>query len=181
VKRFFVSIAQILFVVPVMVGCSDSNDTNSWGGTTRVVEVTADDDFVRLDKGVVFRVNFSFDEEDIFNDQGQVHLVMKLPNELEFREGSAEIDGFNSRDDEGVEPTVVECSDGTYLSFTLIRYDLDEAEPPTEDADAQLKLTIEGKDLVSSAVVEAAADEGEVPFGCETTFIPDEQEVISVR
>jgi hypothetical protein len=163
--------------------CSNSdNQSNSWGGSTRVTEIYADDAIVPIGDGTVFRFNFTFNEEDVFNDQGSVNLVVKVPPQLAYRTGSAEIDGDSSREDESVEPYVLKCSkDGTYLSFTLIRYDLDNAQAPGDDADAQLKLTLDGKEYQNNVVVEAAADNGAVAFGCKTTFIPDEQEVVSVR
>lgn len=172
----------VLGMVVAVIGCGNSDDSNAWGGTTTVREISCDSASVPLDDGAVFRVNFSFDEEDVFNDQGEVHLVMRLPPQLEYRSGSAEIDGISSRDDDGVDPTVVQCRGAeTYLSFTLTRYDLDQADAPTDDADAQLKLTLNGKRLGAQVVVEAAADDGDVLFGCQVPFNPDEQEVISVR
>lgn len=170
-------------IATALPACSNSDDdTNSWGGTTRVTEIYADDSIVPIGNGSVFRFNFTFNEEDVFNDQGSVNLVVKVPPQLSYRTGSAEIDGATSRDDNSVEPYVLSCSkDGTYLSFTFIRYDLDDAEAPGDDADAQLKLTLDGETYANNVVVEASADGGAVAFGCRTTFIPEEQEVVSVR
>ena len=166
-----------------LIACTNSDDeTNSWGGSTRVTEIYSDDSIVPIGNGSVFRVNFTFNEEDIFNDQGSVNLVVKVPPELAYRTGSAEIDGNTSRQDNSVEPYILNCPrDGTYLSFTLIRYDLDDAEAPGDDADAQLKLTLNGESYANNVVVEAAADGNAVAFGCKTSFLPDEQEVVDVR
>lgn len=170
-------------LVTVLTACSDSDeDSNSWGGSTLVTEIYSDDSIVPIGDGTVFRINFTFNEEDIFNDQGSVNLVVQVPPQLAYRTGSAEIDGQTSREDDGVEPYILNCgNNGSYLSFTLTRYDLDDAAAPGDDADAQLKLTLNGEQYQNNVVVEAAADDSYVPFGCRSTFIPDEQQVVDVR
>ncbi len=164
-----------------LLGCTNDDEDNNSNSTTKITEIDADDSTIVLGEGTVVRFNFLFDEEDIFDDDGQVELVVKLPNQLTYQTGSAEIDGFSAQDDEGVTPEIVRCDGGvTYLVFDLDSYDLDEASPPSDDADAQLTMTINGRLLGDNITIEARADEGSVSYGCDEDFSPDEDETVSV-
>jgi len=163
-----------------IVGCSD-DDNFTGGGVTEVVEITADDSSIPVGGGTVVRFNFSFDQNDVFFDDGEVNLVVKLPAELSYRDNSAEIDRPGSRDKD-TDPRVRRCLDGeSFLSFTFDESDLDDADVPFDGGDASLKLTVDGERRGGLVAIEAAADDGVVPFGCSQSFIPEEQEIISVE
>ncbi len=165
-----------------LLGCTtDEDDNNDSNSSTQITEIDADDSTILLGEGTVVRFNFLFDEEDVFDDDGRVELVVKLPNELVYRSGSAEIDGFSTQDDEGVTPEILRCNGGiSYLVFDLDRYDLDEASPPSDDADAQLTMTIDGRLTGDNLSIEARADEESVSYGCDESFYPDEVQEVSV-
>jgi hypothetical protein len=136
-----------------------------------------DDAHLRL----TFTVNFSFDNDDVLDDKGNVRLVVKLPNGLKYRANSSEIDEVGSSDKE-VGAQLLECSSSgeSYLLFDMDRFDLRSANAPNSDSDAQLKLTVDGTRRGSTLVIEARADKDRVAYGCDVSFVPDEQEVLSV-
>jgi hypothetical protein len=164
-----------------LLGCADDTDNDNSDATTEIKEIDADDTTIQVGDGTVVRFDFVFDEEDVFENDAQVQLVVKLPNELVFQNSSAKIDGFNSQNDDGVSPQIVRCNGGvSYLVFNLDQYDLDNASPPTSDTDAQLKMTINGRLTGTGLVIEARAEEGDVSYGCDKDFYPDEQQVVAV-
>lgn len=163
-----------------LVACSD-DDEFSGGGVTEVVEIASDDSSIPLGDGAVVRFNFSFDQNDVFFDNGDVNLVVKLPRQLSYRDNSAEIDRVGGRDKD-TDPRVRLCPDGeSYLSFSFDESDLNDADVPFDGGDATLKLTLNGERRGAFVAIEAAADDGIVPFGCAQNFIPDEQEIVSVE
>lgn len=178
-KRYLLSLQCVLVLACAACGGGSGGNSN---GVTDVQEISSDDSVVPLGGGTVFRVDFSIDEDDIFNDDDSMYLVVFVPRQLAYRAGSAEIDGRTTQQDDSVDPVIVRCANGdAYLSFTLDRYSLDNAEPPSNDSDAQLKLTLNGVVAGNNVVVDAAADDSPVPFGCLQGLIPDAQEVVSVR
>ena len=165
-----------------LLGCTDGNDDDSSSGqTTEIKEIEADSTTIQLGDGTDVSFNFVFDEEDVYDNDAEVQLVVKLPNELVYQNGSAKIDGFNSQDDDGVSPEILRCNGGvSYLVFNLDQYDLDRASPPTNDTDAQLKMTIDGRLTGTGLVIEGRAEEGDVSYGCDEDFYPDDQQVVAV-
>ena len=163
------------------VGCGGSDDIFGSGGRTEVDEIRADDTVLALGEGTVVKFNFSFDNDDVLNDDGNVRLVVKLPNGLKYRADSAEIDELGNSDrDIGAQLLECSASGESYLLFDMDRFDLRSASSPDSDSDAQLKLTVDGVRRGSTLVIEARADKDRVAYGCQQTFIPDEQEVLSV-
>lgn len=165
-----------------LAGCAEDDDYIA-DGATEVIEITAEDSTVPVGGGAVIGVTFSFDQYDIFRDDGVVNLVVRLPRQLGYRNNSAEIDGPGSRDKD-VDPRARRCSDGsTYLSFNLDEGDLDDANVPVDVAGggAQLRMTVNGVLPGKFVTIEAAADNGDVLFSCGEDFDFDEQEIVSVE
>ncbi len=161
-------------------GCGDG-DSRYEGGVTEVLEIDSEDSTIPLGGGSVVRVNFAFDQFEVFSDDGQVSLVLKFPRQLSYRNNSAEIDKAGSRDRD-VDPKVRRCPNGdTYLVFTLGESQLEDAEPPFDAGDAQLKLTLDGERRGEMVAIEGAADDDFVPFSCVSDFGFDEQEIVNVR
>jgi hypothetical protein len=178
-SHFFVTMTLAALVFTV--GCGSGNDPIFGGGeATNVDEIQAEDGVIGVGEGTVVRFDFSFDTNEVLSDDGDVQLVVRLPRGLRFRPDSAEIDGFGS-DDKSVGAQVLECRDSgeSYLLFNMDRFDLRNAQSPG-NSDARLTLTVDGTKRSSSLVVEAKADDNRVAYGCDLTFIPDEQEVIAV-
>jgi hypothetical protein len=162
------------------IGCSDDNSFDG-GGVTEVVEIAAENSSIPLGEGTVIRINFLFDEFDVFDDGGQVNLVVKLPRQLSYLDESAEIDRSGSRDRD-VDPRVRQCPNGdTFLLFELGESQLEGAENPFDGGDAQLKLTVNGEKRGDMISIEAAADESSVPFSCSRDFLFDERGIVSVE
>jgi hypothetical protein len=175
---------KVLSCVCVMIlgasGCGEDNSRYE-GGITEVVEIDSEDSTIPLGDGSVVRVNFAFDQNEVFSDDGEVTLVLKFPRQLSYRNNSAEIDKSGSRDRD-VDPRVRRCPSGdTYLVFTLGESELEDAAPPVDAGDAQLKLTLDGEQRGEMVSIEGAADENVVPFSCTTDFEFDEQEIVNVR
>ncbi len=177
----FVTIVSSLALLASMVGCGDSDSIFGSGGSTEVDEIEADDGVIALGEGTVVTFNFSFDDDDVLNDDGNVRLVVKLPRGLRYRADSSEIDEPGSSDKK-VGAQILECSSSgdSYLLFDMDRFDLRGANAPNSDSDAQLKLTVDGTRRGSTLVIEARADKDRIAYGCEVNFLPDEQEVVSV-
>ena len=160
-------------------GCANTTDY-SGSGVTQVVEIDSNDSTIELGDGSVFKIDFVFDQNEVFLDDGEVTIVVKFPRELAYRSSSAEINEPGSRD-KGVDPTILRCSNGdTYLTFILDDNDLNQAYMPSDGSDAQLKMTLDGRRAENVVIVEAKADDGTVLFGCDQEFDPDEQEVVTV-
>lgn len=173
-------IVSLFVSVAGAIGCTGDNNLYE-GGVTKVLEIDAEDSSVGVGGGVVVRLNFSYDRNEVFQDNGEVNLIIKLPRQLSYLNNSAEIDEPGSRDKD-TDPQVRRCSTGeTYLSFVLDESDLEDAEVPVEGGDAILKLTVVGESPGKAVAIEAAADDGPVIFGCTKDFNPDEQEIISVE
>jgi len=172
--------SAVCFLVFGCTGCGEGT-SEYIGGITEVVEIDSDDTTIPLGDGSVVRVNFSFDQNEVFSEDGSISLVLKFPRQLSYRQDSAEIDKSGSRDRD-VDPRVKRCGNGdTYLVFTLGESELDDAAPPGEFADAQLKLTLDGERQGEFISIQGAADENIVPFSCTSEFDFDEQEIVSVR
>ena len=165
-----------------LLGCTDEDeDDNSSDQTTEIKEIEADSTTIELGGETDVSFNFVFDEEDVYDNDAEVQLVVKLPNELVYQSGTAKIDGFNDQDDSGVSPEIVRCNGGvSYLVFNLDQFNLDSASPPNNDTDAQLKLTIDARLAGTGLVIEGRAEEGDVSYGCDEDFYPDDPEVVAV-
>lgn len=177
----FVAVSLSTLAAVALQGCtSDSN--NDSGNTTEVREIDPASVVIPYGQSVVVRFNFAFDEEDVFENDQQVQVVVQLPRGLTYDTGSADISGYTSQDNQGVTPDYVRCDDGiVYLVFNLDSSDLDNAAPPSSDTDAQLSTAIEGWALGNDFVIQARAVVGDYVWSCDSDFNPDQQQVMSVE
>jgi hypothetical protein len=128
----------------------DEDDDPDFFDDAEVVDLSLEDSTIEVNEATILAVEFSFDFSRVFDDDENVVIVVRLPEGIEFRDGTSEIDGIDG--DEEVGAQIVRCSgsDETFLIFDMDRFDLDDASNPPGDADAVLTLTIEGSDEVAS-------------------------------
>lgn len=183
-RRFLRFAALLALSCLSVAGCnSDSDDDDDFFNSARVVDLALQDSTIRVGEGTVVAVNFSFDASRVFNDGDSVIVVVRLPAELEYRDGTAEIDGLGGEDD-GVGAQVVRCGNlgESYLIFDMDEFDLDQAENPSGDGDAVLTLTVDGIDPLQFGTIEAAANGETSPlFTCGGSFASDEEVSLSVE
>ena len=127
---------------------------------------------------------FSFDEFDVFGNDDNVALVVRLPRELRFRPGTSEIQEVG--EDEEVVPQIINCPEGEqYLLFDLDDDDLSGAENPSGEAAAELTFTVDAVGRApNGAVIEANASksfDGSALFACPVNFDSEESEVIVIN
>lgn len=173
---------SVAFIVAIsgVLGCAEDNEYFG-DGTTEVVEIASEDSTIPDGGATILKFNFSYDQNSVFRDDGEVNLVVRLPRQLSYRDNSAEIDGPGSRDKDE-DPVVKRCANGeSFLSFTFNDNDLDEAQPPSDGADAQLKLTVDAIASGQYVPVEARADEDTVLYSCAQVFNYDEQNILTVE
>jgi len=175
--RLFLVLTALSFA-----GCSSNDDNgDDFFNSARVVDLAVEDSTIHVGDGTVLAVNFSFDASNVFNDDDNVSVVVRLPEGIEYRDDTSEIDGVSG--DDGVGAQVVRCvaSGETYLIYDLDRFDLDNAANPAGDGDAVITLTIDATKRGDFATIEAAADGDRTPlFSCGSSFASDEQVSIEV-
>ncbi len=155
----------------LLSGCSGSDDDNS-GISARVIDLLLDDDTIRVGEGSVLRSYFSFSSDRVFDDGANVVVVVRLPNGVTFRDGSAEIQ--RPLDDDSVGAQITNCPTGEqFLLFDLDSNDLDAAENPSGDADAELSLTVDGVAETTAVDIQVIARENTVNFQCGAPFAAD--------
>ena len=150
--------------IVLLFGCSGSDDVEGGG---EVVNIETEDVAIPEGGATVLKFSFAYDVNAVMSHGESIDLVVKLPPELAYREGTAEVQ--TSDGDEEVGAQIFHCLNGdTYLLFVLDEYDLDDAIDPAGDADAQLNLTV---DAVASGFpnIEAAAGDN-VAFECGFDF-----------
>lgn len=174
--------ALLLLLLALSVGScsSDSDDDDDFFEDADVIDLSVEDSNIEVGEGTVLAVEFSFDADRVFNDGDNVVVVVKLPEGLEFRDGTSEIDGVDGDDSLGAQ--IVRCSGSneTYLIFDMDEFDLDNASNPPGDADAVLTMTVDGVAPVDFETIEATAGDNEPLFECGERFISDEQAAITV-
>lgn len=160
-------------------GCTDSTDYNG-NSSTEVTDISSGEDSLQVGEKVVFYFDFNFDENSVFSGGGQVNLVVVVPPQLSFMLGSAEINGAGG-DDVSVVPYATRCRNGfTFLQFNLDDNDLQNAYSPDSGSESQLTMTLAGRLRSDYVVVEAAANEGYIDFGCDQDFVADTTEAVMV-
>ena len=167
-------------VLALAVGCGGDQNL-SGSGVTEVVEIQSNDSTIPLRGGAVIKCNFAFDRNDVFTGNGKVHLVVKLPAQLAYRDNSAELDRL-SGNDRDADPSIKICPSGdTFLSWIFDKSDLKDSANPLDGGEAQLKLTVDGAVIGEFVTIQATADDGVVRYECEREFRSDEEEVVSVE
>jgi hypothetical protein len=166
-----------LAVVAGTSGCGSSSD----GNDVSVVSIAADSRVISVGAGTVLAIDITFDSSRVAGGDN-FNAVLRLPVELRYREGSAEVDGFTSEDDNSKSPIVVNCNEGEqYLSFEFSQSDLVRARNPSGNGDMRLNLTVDGVVSAANAVIEAAAEEDVPPFACGNVFVADLAESIQIQ
>jgi hypothetical protein len=168
-KTLMTLLLSTLIFAPLF-GCGADDDDI----VARVVDLFLDDRRLSTGDSTVLRAQFVFSSDRVFGDNDDIFLVVQVPPELSFREGSAEVQG---RFDEDVSPRITDCGPGqeTYLRFRLDDEDLAIASNPSGSADAELALTLDAQIPGAVIVISAAADNDEIPFDCGEPFLFDRQ------
>jgi hypothetical protein len=167
--------ASLVFGAP---GCGDDDDDEDDGGAS-VVSVSVDNNPISVLEESKVSTNITFSSDDVFDDDRNVEVVVKLPNNVSFKPDTAEIDQ-PSGDDRGVGVNVRSCPDGsTFISVDLDEDDLVGAENPSGNADAQLNFLIVGASAGTQRIDASASVDG-VLFSCDT-FVPDATTAIVVN
>lgn len=160
-------------------GCGSGGDNDNFE-SPEVTDMDLEDETIAAGEGTVLAVEFSFDRANIFDDNDEVVVVVRLPNGITYREGTAEIDE-DAGGDNDISPEITLCSDGTtFLRFSLDENDLQSAENPDGDGDARLTMTIDSLRSLGSVILEGRADENSAPFGCSGSFLAEDRVVLNV-
>lgn len=148
------------------------------GDSVEVTQISVDRSFLTVGDRSVINVEFSFSSDDVFNHDRTAYVVVKLPREVSFQLGSAEIQ--RPFDDNRVSPQINTCSDGTtYLSFAFDDRDLIDARNPGGDGDAQVNFTVRANSRGSGVIISGEASESPIATRCGTS-LSDEQAIAAV-
>ena len=155
-----------------LIACG-SNDDGDSNHSSRVISLNADTNPVTAANGSIVSVDFSFSSDEVFDDGQNVVVVVHIPQELTFREGTSEVDS-NTGEDRDVGPQGFNCGAlGTYFLFDLDSDDLALANNPSGDADGRLNFTVDTVSASPSVQIQAIARNNTVGFSCESGFTPD--------
>ena len=170
-----------LFISLCSWGCGGGDDEDFFFDDAGVDDIDVDDSTIHAGGSTIVRVNFSYSASDVFENNERIVVVVRLPPELRYREGTAEIQTTFGSDDE-VDPQGGICSDSgeTFLVFDLDDRDLSDAENPGGDADAQLSLTVDALVPGGNVVIDATARERSVAFSCGQSFFSDAHQVLGI-
>ena len=162
-----------------LASCGDSDDIFDNDDSAEVEDLRLDDSTLSLGEATVLRTEFSYSSDGLFNDGERAVVVIRLPQEVRFREGSSEIQ--RPIDDNSTGAQVVDCDSGEqYLLFDLDDNDLARAENPSGDADAELSLTVDSVAAGSQVIISARARENSVFFQCGQPFDSDRDVVLTI-
>lgn len=164
-----------------VAGCGgDGNDDDDdFGEVAAVVDVGVDDGNIRVGDATISRVGFTFSPDEVFNDRRTVVIVVAVGPGLRYREGTAEIQGDGG--DEQIGARVSRCGDGTsFLEFEVDDDDLDFADDPGGDADAELTFTLDAVSLEGLVNVEARASYDSIFYSCDTQFLADATTFVNI-
>ncbi len=167
-----------LVLALVLCGISAcGEDSESSDDLARVDELSFDREEVGLTDQVVLRVSLEFGEEPVFFGDQDIAVLIRVPSELEYVEGTArvDIDGFTSRlpvDEE-------ECSSGhSFLRLDIDRSDLSSLDESARN-NADLVLTFRGYEIGPAAVA-ARAQYNDVVGSCSDGIVPDSTATLAV-
>lgn len=175
----FLPILSILLAVTLLGACN-SDDENS-GISARIVEFFLDDNTINVGESTVLRSRFTFSANRVFDDGEHVMLVIRLPIEVAFRTGSAELQ--RPIDDRSVGAQITDCPETgeQFLLFNLDDNDLRTVGNPEGEADAELALTIDAVTPAQAAIIQGVAQNNTVIFSCGEPFISDRDLAIQIR
>ncbi len=171
-------LSSTIITAILLASCSGSDSNSSF--SAGVTDVRVENSSINVGEFTVAAIDFTYSADGVFNDKRNVQLVVRLPSELSYAEGTAELDQAVGEDDK-IGAQVTRCADGdTYLLFDMDRFDLDGAANPDGDSDARLTLTVQGVKAAPVVYLEAAARDEYTPFGCGQPFLVDEDAAISI-
>jgi len=169
--------AYFLFALLTLVfqtACGDGDDD-----VTEVVRLSVDDSLVRVGEGSVVRAGVSFSREDVFQDNDEIVLLVRLPQEVFLRRGTSEVQGRFSDEDIGAQ--IVSCDNGEIvLIFELDDNDLRFADDPSGDSNAEISFTISANAPVENGVISAIAVDTVFFSVCDDSVLFDAQTLISI-
>ena len=177
--KYFTAAVVAAFLCFGFSACGGDGDDDNGVGTARVVNLFLDDAIIGVGQGTVVHTEFSFDADEVFDDGGNVRVVLRLPAQLAFRSGTGEI---QAPGDEDVGAQIFGCGAGaeSFVLFDLDADDLDVAENPSGDADAEVTVIVDGLSAVSGGVIEAKASALQPAFACGQAFLSDQSTLITV-
>ncbi|MCB0359994.1 MAG: hypothetical protein KDD44_10170 [Bdellovibrionales bacterium] len=175
------------FVLPAALligGVSACSDSNSDDGivSANVVTIEVSDNVLAVGQASIVAADFSYSANLIFGEDKHVFVTIRIAPGLDFREGTSEIDGITSSDDESVGADITRCPESgeMFLVFDLDRFDLDSAQNPSGDADARLNFTVDAVAASPQSTISARADATPSIFACGEEFIPEAITVLQV-
>ena len=156
-----------LLVLAASIGGCGSNDEDT---DALIREMNFNDSVISRGDGSVLKVDVQFSRDRIFNEDDELVIVLELPESLEYRRGSAEVQA--PFEDEDVGANEVLCPSGvSYLEIELDEDDLFSAEDPDGKADARVTLTLDGVRTDALAVVRGKAAYNGAYFSCADGLI----------
>ncbi|MFN8390005.1 MAG: hypothetical protein U0136_06920 [Bdellovibrionota bacterium] len=167
----------ITLVAPLLLsaGCGSGSDDDF--GFARVENLAAADNTIPVGDGTAVAADFSFDHAAV-DDGDRVFLVIRVPQGLELRPDTSELETTSGDDKIGAE--VTNCATGEqFLLYDMDRFDLDNVTSPSRNADGRLKFTLDGLEPGVN-VVRAYASTDRPLFGCGQDFLTDEEIAIQV-
>lgn len=159
---------------------SCGNDDDGFNNS-EVTDLDVQEDQLFVGEGTVVRVDFTFDASDVFDDDENISIGVRLPNGLVYRDGTAEIDAAGGDESVGAQISTCLSTGESFLFFDLDRFDLDDADNPTGDADARLTFTVDAVAAAGTGFIQARADDDSIAFSCGEPFFFDEQIGITIN
>ena len=156
------------------VGCGDRDND-----ITEVVRLSFDDSLFQVGEASVIRAGVSFDEEDIFFDDDDVILIVRVPQEISLIRGTSEVQG--TFDDEDIGAQVIGCDNDEFaIVFQLNDNDLRFADDPSGDSNAEISFTVSGDAPIENGIISAIAVNTVFFDVCEDSVLFDVEALFSV-
>ncbi len=172
--KLFLGSTFYLSLLIFLTACGDGDDD-----VTEVVRLSVDDSLIGVGEDVVVRAGVSFSRDDVFRDNDQINLIVRLPQEVFFRRGTSEVQG--TFDDEEIGAQIFSCSDGEIvLVFELDENDLRFADNPSGDSDAEISFTIRANAPLDAGIISAIAVDTIFFPVCEDTVLFNAQTELTV-
>ena len=176
-KRALLAFSACSMFLFCSCGGSGGDDTNFL--SAHVVDIQAVDDSLEVGEGTVVAVDFTFDPFLVFDDGRNVVVTVRLPEGLDYRDNTSEVDGESADREIGAQVTFCPNSGETFLVYDMDDVDLEGAQNPPGEALARLTLTVDAIGRTSDGVV-ARADSDIPDDICSRDFFGDEGVFIDV-
>lgn len=160
-------------------GCGGGNDNGSDGGSN-VTRLYVDQGIIPVGGASIVTTQISFSSDDVFNDNKDVVVAVRLPSTLAYRPNTAEVS--RPINDRGIDPVVISCGGGrSILQFVLDENELTDAENPSGDADAEITFTVDGIVAGSGGVISGEAANDAVNVSCDSNGSSQSSALINVQ